>query len=208
MKTCTRCNIDKPINEFYKRSDTLGVRSHCKKCTTNSTKLYQKCEKYQIYEQSRLASKREYMKEHMQKAEVKKARNIYANKYRKHRMKTDINFRLSVLLRCRMGVAIRKKFKKGSAVKDLGCSIEELKKYLKNQFYPNPNTGVAMTWDNWGKGYNKWQIDHIHELRHLNLENRKEFLKAVHYSNLQPLWQKDHVMKTANPQVSTCHRKS
>jgi len=53
-----------------------------------------------------------------------------------------------------------------------------------------------MTWDNYGLGTGKWQIDHIVNLNSFNLSNRKELLKACHFSNLQPLWFDDHIKKT------------
>jgi hypothetical protein len=31
-KVCTKCKEDKPLTEYYKRSDSKGFRSHCKKC--------------------------------------------------------------------------------------------------------------------------------------------------------------------------------
>lgn len=40
-KICTKCGIEKPLAEFYKRSDRkTGHRSHCRACTKNSYKQY------------------------------------------------------------------------------------------------------------------------------------------------------------------------
>jgi hypothetical protein len=47
-----------------------------------------------------------------------------------------------------------------------------------------PYCKKGMTWENHGK----WHIDHRKALATFNLENRDELLKAVHYTNLQPLW--------------------
>jgi hypothetical protein len=51
-----------------------------------------------------------------------------------------------------------------------------------------------MTWENWGT---KWEIDHIKPLRNFNLNNRDEFLKANHYSNLRPLLKELHIQKSS-----------
>lgn len=33
MKTCTQCNTEKPLDDFYKKSDMKdGHQSHCKEC--------------------------------------------------------------------------------------------------------------------------------------------------------------------------------
>jgi len=76
--------------------------------------------------------------------------------------------------------------KSGSAVVDLGCTIEELRIYLESKFQ------VGMTWDNYGE----WHIDHIIPLSKFNLEDREEFLKACNYENLQPLWAEANLKKS------------
>ena len=43
-----------------------------------------------------------------------------------------------------------------------------------------------MSWTNYGKF--GWHIDHIIPISKFNLNIRSELLKAVHYTNMQPLW--------------------
>lgn len=107
-------------------------------------------------------------------------------------METDIRFKISCSLRIRLSNAIKNNQKSGSAVKDLGCSIEFLKQYFEQKFYSNPETGKIMTWENYGE----WHIDHIIPLSSFDLTNRKQFIKACHYTNLQPLWAKDNFEKS------------
>jgi hypothetical protein len=107
---------------------------------------------------------------------------------RKYRYNTDIKFKLSIVLRTRLNAAIKNGQKAGSAIKDLGCSVDLLKSYIESKFLPN------MTWDNWGK--DGWHIDHIIPISNFDLTNREELLKACHYSNLQPLWALDNFMKS------------
>lgn len=90
---------------------------------------------------------------------------------------------------------IRGNIKVGSAVSDLGCSIDELKIHLEAQFYPHPMTGEEMTWDNYG--LYGWHIDHIEPLDSFELEDRAQFLQAAHYTNLQPLWAIHNIGKGA-----------
>jgi len=108
--------------------------------------------------------------------------------YRHHRMYyTDIKFRLKKQLRSRLGAAIKNNQKTGSAIKDLGCSIEELKLYLESKFLP------GMAWYNWSRI--GWHIDHIRPLNSFDLTDPEQFKVACHYTNLQPLWAKDNLRK-------------
>jgi hypothetical protein len=68
----------------------------------------------------------------------------------------------------------------------LGCSFEELKKYLESKFEP------WMNWDNRGLYSGEfnygWDIDHVIPLSSVNKED--EIIKLNHYTNLQPLCSK------------------
>jgi hypothetical protein len=119
----------------------------------------------------------------LNKEKINKRRKYYFT----NRRKDDLNYKIAHCLRCRIGKAIHSNQKKGSAVKDLGCSIPELKTYLENKFTE------GMSWDNWT--LEGWHIDHIRPLASFDLTNRDEFLKACHYTNLQPLWAKDNLSK-------------
>ncbi len=111
----------------------------------------------------------------------------YKTEYEFNRRKVDLDFKLKKNLRHRLYLAIRRNTKKGSAVKDLGCSIPEFKKYIESKFYAN------MTWDNYGK---YWQLDHVIPLHKFDLTNRDQFVKAFHYTNYQPLTIEDHRNKS------------
>lgn len=111
--------------------------------------------------------------------------SLNENEYRKYKKETDVNFKLRVILRSRLYAALKGNYKVGSAVKDLGCSIEEFKIYLENQFTE------GMNWNNYGN----WHIDHIRPLISFDLSNRSDFLIACNYKNLQPLWAQDNLKK-------------
>lgn len=111
-----------------------------------------------------------------------KCRNYFST-----RRQNDPSFRLADNLRRRINKALKTNQKAGSAVKDLGCSIPEFKQYIESKFYSD------MTWNNWGK---VWELDHIQELHIFDLTDRDQFLKACHYTNLQPLTIEDHKKKT------------
>lgn len=112
------------------------------------------------------------------------------NQRHRHRMKNDVLYKLRTALRLRSTAAIKGNYKSGSAVRDLGCSIGDFKLYLESKFQP------GMTWENHTQ-YG-WHIDHIKPLSSFDLTDRKQFLEACHYTNLQPLWAKDNLSKGSN----------
>jgi len=117
--------------------------------------------------------------------------NISKNKikiYNNSKYKTDIQFKLSHNLRSRLCKAINRNQKKGSAVDDLGCTVEQLKQHLESKFLP------GMSWDNWT--VDGWHIDHIKPLDSFDLTDRNQLLEACHYTNLQPLWANDNLVKS------------
>lgn len=67
----------------------------------------------------------------------------------------------------------------------LGCSTEELKKYLEKHFRD------GMSWENYGD----WHLDHITPLK--EAKTKKEIFNLNHYTNLQPLWAKENLKKNA-----------
>lgn len=101
------------------------------------------------------------------------------------KMETDIQYKLRYVLRLRLNCALRGKAKSGSAIKDLGCSIDEFVKHIESKFVD------GMSWNNHGE----WHLDHIMPLSSFDLENREELLKACNFTNIQPLWAFDNLSK-------------
>jgi hypothetical protein len=101
--------------------------------------------------------------------------------------KEEIQYRLQDILRNRLYLAIRNEQKTGSAIKDLGCSINDLKIHLEKQFKD------GMSWDNYG--FRGWHFDHIKPLASFDLSKRDQLVETVNYKNLQPLWWKDNLSK-------------
>lgn len=109
----------------------------------------------------------------------------YTNEYNKKRKAIDPIFKLRMYLRSRLHKAVRNLTKQGSAVKDLGCTLEEFKIHIENKFT------TLMTWENYGE----WELDHIIALAKFDLSIREEYAKACHYTNYQPLWKADNRAK-------------
>jgi hypothetical protein len=114
-----------------------------------------------------------------------KANREWKTKYHREKLLTDPGYRLACALRSRLYCAIRDGLKTGSAVRDLGCSIDELIAFIESKFTE------GMSWSSWGE----WHLDHIKPLASFDLTDREQFLAACHYTNLQPLWAADNYKK-------------
>lgn len=126
---------------------------------------------------------REYHRKRYQNPEVK----ARALKRERERVANDPAFRLRKNLKSRIYIALKKGLgtKSESTITLLGCSVEDLKSHLEEQFQN------GMTWENYGK----WHVDHIKPCAKFDLNNPEEQKKCFHYSNLQPLWAEDNLRK-------------
>jgi hypothetical protein len=115
----------------------------------------------------------------------------------KLRLQTNANLRFSFSLRNRINIVLKSNVKTTSTEELIGCSIDELRTRFERLFQS------GMTWDNHGtgkngKGMKEWHIDHIKPCSSFDLSKIEEQHKCFHYSNLQPLWAKDNLIKSDN----------
>ena len=141
------------------------------------SKVYYKNNKKQI-----LYKKKQYLKKY--RLENKLKIKEYVSKHNKEKRQQNPMFRLKANMRSAISTAIKNKNK--TTTKILGCSYEDLKKYLESKFEP------WMNWDNYGDPkdgileLNKtWDIDHIEPLSSAKTE--EDIIRLNHYTNLQPL---------------------
>lgn len=180
FKKCNDCDLVKTINDFNKRKSTKGgYRHNCRICQNLADKIDSKNRRDKIRK-----TKQAYYKQNKDKIIRRSA------DYNIHKYKTDLMFRLRSNLRSRIKSILKKKRlnKNNSFIKYLGCTLPEFKAYLESQF------AEGMTWDNYG--HNGWVIDHIIPISRAT--NEDELYKLNHYSNLQPLWEKDNMIKSDN----------
>jgi len=99
----------------------------------------------------------------------------------------DPNGHLTMILRSRVYYALKSynKKKEQKTLEYLGCTLGELTTYLETKFEE------GMTWENQGE----WHIDHIKPCASFNLDNEEEIAQCFHFSNLQPLWGEDNLIK-------------
>jgi transposase-like protein len=215
-RTCKECADTKPIEDF-----SFSIKPYryntCKECrkTYNRQRNREYCQKRRLsnpewhekkkaYLRKRYAEKREEIKasarqnylanrskvlSHRKKPEVK-ARIC---EWRKQRLSSDLNFRVSVRLRNRIRTAVvRSGSRRSVSIKTeelLGCSIDELIEQFKAQFKP------GMTYKKLMAG--EIHIDHIRPCASFDLTKLSEQKKCFHHSNLQPLWADDNRRKNA-----------
>lgn len=96
-------------------------------------------------------------------------------------------------LRVRVYILLRGKSKKSARTLELlGCDKNFLLTHLEARFQP------GMSWENWGKGAGKWEIDHVRPCASFSdLTDPEQLAQCCHYSNLQPMWGRDNVIKGA-----------
>lgn len=166
-----------PIKDPVKRKEYEQKRYQ-----QNKEKMKQRFKDYHKKNKQKILDRhKKYRQENKDK--IREINKVYQNR----KEKEDLNFLLARRLRTRMRLAIKDGSKKGSAIKDLGCSLDFFKEYIEKQFKP------GMTWENWT--YSGWHLDHIKPLCSFDLTDRQQFLEAVNYKNLQPLWARENIIK-------------
>jgi hypothetical protein len=177
MKKCSKCNIKKSIKDFHKdKTRKDGLHHYCKLCTRlNHKNIYQlNKENIKIY------NKKYYDKN---RKKIIKHNGIYWL----NRRKLYIECKILDNLRKRINNAIKNNYKSIFTMQLIGCSIDQLKKYLELKFKS------GMNWNNYGK-YG-WHIDHIRPCASFDLTKSSEQKRCFHYTNLQPLWAKENLSK-------------
>ena len=119
-----------------------------------------------------------------QKAEM----NARRNAREKERISCDPEFKLKKRVRARISQALKSDtgMQGKRTIELLGCRLEDFKIYIENKFCD------GMTWDNYGK----WVLDHELPCAMFNLRLRCEQEKCFHFTNLQPMWEKDNLKKS------------
>ena len=192
IRKCNKCQLEKPLELFYKDSTKpLGYGYRCKCCGNKiANEYYNNLEKKQrlsYYYNNRNEIRK---KQKIYEQKTRKKRREYFRKWENHKMKTDPIYRIRKILNNRLRAAFKNvNGKKSKSILELcGAGLELVKQHIENQFKP------GMSWQNHGK----WHIDHIKPVSSFNLLNEEEIKKACHYTNLQPLWALENLRKSNN----------
>jgi len=202
---CIICKVEKrkliksqdSKRNYNKNKEKVKLR-HKDWVVKNKAKIPGYDKKYYLKHPDKIKAKiLKYHKENKQKIALAKVKyreenkikiSEYNKKYTQDKRKNDFNFKLSDNLRSRFRQAFKKRYKTGSAIKELGISIPEFKLYLERLFEP------GMSWENYGR--TGWHIDHIKPLSKFDLKDIEEVREACYFGNLQPLWARDNLIKS------------
>lgn len=175
---------------------------YMKEYYVNNPEKYKKAlERNKINAEKNKEKKKDYDKkrrEELGQVHVEKAKEYYVNnkekvrEYKKNWTAKKRKENISYRIKCSISGSIRSSLGREKRRKSLiteqiiGCSFDNLKLHLENQFQD------WMSWDNYGK-YNGelnygWDIDHIIPLD--SADTIDELISLNHFSNLQPLCSK------------------
>jgi hypothetical protein len=185
-KFCPICKQNKVYSDFYvdkKRKN--GLYPCCKFCSNLKSKKYHNKNKERINKRSREYAEKN--KEQIKSIRAKRGDKLreYQRNYSRNRCATDPLYKFKKNIRRSTSEAFRFSKKSKTTLKILGCSLEEAFAHIESLFQPE------MTWLNYGS---KWHIDHIVPLSSAYTIEQVE--KLCHYSNLQPLWAKENIIKS------------
>ena len=174
-KKCNTCGINKKISEYpIDKTLKTGYRGQCKRCGNIACKKYYNQNKTKV-----LKTRQQY---NMLETTKKNNSNYYKNK-----RKNDINYKIKDNIRRRVNYAIKHSKKSDSSKKLLGCTLDQFKRHIENLWLD------GMSWESYGKL--GWHLDHIIPCASFDLTDPQQQQKCFHYSNMQPLWAKDNLVK-------------
>ena len=180
-KKCSTCGCTLLISEFHRRGgNEIGYKSSCKRC--NNLKSI---DWYNKNKETYNSNKKIYRSKNREKIN-----NTYKSYYNR-RMENDGIFRVTrntrSLIRSTFKRTINGNFNKSKKTEDiLGCSMNEFILYISSLFKNGMNL----------ENHGMWHIDHIIPISKAKCED--DVIRLNHYTNLQPLWANENIIKKNN----------
>lgn len=218
MKTCDKCRVRMKENKAKKLQAKKYYQEN-RKIINEKNKIYQEKnkeklaeynKKYAIENKEKLAGQSKIYRENNKdkiaeyydknKEKLDEKRKIYYADKRHHcdhnvsKQQCKIccpNGHLKHTISRRVGMALKANKSKKS-LEYLGCDIPTFKEHIEKSFKEN------MSWENYGFGDDKWNIDHIIPILYKqdNIEpSIEEVGKRLHYLNTQAMWQPENFSK-------------
>lgn len=169
MKKCCICKEQKSF-EFFSR-DKNSKDNHQNKCKSCAKNYRDK--------------NKEYFSQYRENNKKRKTELNRINQ--KQRRLNDPIFKFRTSLRSNINLSFKRsinKYKKNNKTEIiLGCTIQEFRLYIESKFTE------GMTLENYGD----WHLDHIYPVSLATTE--EEIIRLNHYTNFQPLWAIDNIIK-------------
>lgn len=134
------------------------------------------------FRQSAITQSKVYRSNPNNKLKIRKSAAIRRKRYFKNPL-----WRLKLNMRRRLLHVLHGNRKSDTTLKLVGCTWQQLREHLEKQFIND------MSWDNYG--FYGWHVDHIKPCESFDLSIPEEQQKCFHYTNLQPLWARDNLVK-------------
>lgn len=197
-KVCNICGENKPIEEFSICKDYKDGRlNSCIICYRDKRKKYYGRYKERVsdwylnnkelsVQRSKEWKNNNHEKSRLSNCKSDKKRRSVITKKNKERYHSNGLVRLRMTIAPLIRNSLNKKgFSKKSLTSEiLGIDYEGFYKHIENQFIN------GMTWDNRGL----WELDHKVPVSLGKTE--EEIIRLNHYTNFQPLWKKDNIIKS------------
>lgn len=109
-----------------------------------------------------------------------------------HKYRSTIRGKLNNKMNASIGRVLKGKKMGDHWERLVGYTVDNLKKHLEKQFKE------GMNWGNYGRGKDKWQIDHIVPISVFNFfkPEHPDFHKCWNLNNLQPMWSQENQSKS------------
>jgi hypothetical protein len=205
MKKCTKCNLEKNLNEFsICKSKKDGLQNQCKQCKKDQNQIWLKnnpnyFDKYhetnslyrKTYNNKNKEKTSQYNKTYNQNNPNKKneLNKVWLKKRRNNPIYGPL-YKMYQSLWSGINRGLKNNFIKSQpTLNTLGLESWDLfKEHIEKQFTEE------MNWDNYGKTRHCWSLDHIIPISSAKTE--EEVYKLNHYTNLQPMWHVDNIKKS------------
>jgi hypothetical protein len=161
----------------YRENNKEKLNEYLKKYYKNNK------EKHKEYRKEYYENNKEKLNEYNKEYRINNKEKL--NEYKTNKKQTNPLFKLRINISGLIYQSIKKKgfTKRSQTYKILGCTYEEFKIHLENQFTK------GMNWENQGE----WHLDHIYPVS--LAKDEEELYKLNHYTNFQPLWAEDNLKK-------------
>jgi hypothetical protein len=168
QKQCKVCGETKDESGFTRvTGNKYGLDSKCKECKSIANR------KGYIQNKEKITQKR---------LERKEDKTKYDIEYKRNRRKGDILYKISDNISRNLRKALTKGgYRKGSRTGEIvGLDWVEFKEWIER------NWEDGMSWENYGQGVGRWNIDHT--IPQCSGDSEDEIVRLNHWTNLKPMW--------------------